>query len=225
MIKLAPSILAADFSVLGEEVAKVEQAGCEYLHLDVMDGMFVPNISFGIPVIASLRKSSKMIFDAHLMIEKPERYLEAFVNAGADIITIHEEAVENLDAAIDRIKSLGVKASVSICPETPVTVLRDILPKVDMVLLMLVHPGFGGQTLIPETIKKICELNEMRKSAGLTFDIEIDGGINCDNVGELIASGANVIVAGSSVFSGNVVENVLKFKEVFADASGGTKAR
>ncbi len=225
MIKLAPSILAADFTMLGQEINKVEQAGCDYLHLDIMDGMFVPNISFGPPVIQSLRKHSKLIFDVHLMIENPERYIENFVKAGADIITIHAEAVEDLKKTIDFIKSFGVKASVSIKPDTPVTALEEVLPLIDMVLIMTVHPGFGGQSLIPYTIEKIRKLREICDKSGYNIDIEVDGGIYIDNVGQLIEAGANVIVAGTSVFSGDSKKNVMKFKEVFTDASRGTEAR
>ncbi len=225
MIKLAPSILAADFTVLGEEIRKVEQAGCNYLHLDVMDGMFVPNISFGTPVIKSLRKISNLVFDVHLMVEKPERYIKDYIKAGADIITVHVEAVEDLKNAIVMIKEQGVKASVSIKPDTPISVLTDILPYVDMVLIMLVHPGFGGQSLIPSTIEKVKELRELCVKLGYDIDIEVDGGIGIANVGQLIEAGANVIVAGTSVFSGDSERNVREFKEVFVDAARGTEAR
>ncbi len=225
MIKLAPSILAADFTALGQEVNEVEKGGCEYLHLDVMDGKFVPNISFGPPIIKSLRKNSQLVFDVHLMVENPERYINDYVKAGADIITVHAEAVKNLKDAIAMIKAAGVKASVSICPATSLTMIEDILSEVDMVLIMTVNPGFGGQSLIPETIEKIRQLNQLCRQNNYCLDIEVDGGITTANVRTLIEAGANVIVAGTSVFSGDKKENIRKFKEVFADASGGTEAR
>lgn len=225
MIKLAPSVLAANFAALGQDINTVEQAGCEYLHLDVMDGMFVPNISIGPPVIRSIRKNSKLVFDVHLMVERPERYLKDFAEAGADIITIHAEAVEDLKKAIMAIKDLGIKASVSIKPETKVEVLIEVLPLIDMVLIMTVNPGFGGQSLIQHTIDKVRELRELCKRTGYDIDIEVDGGINIDNVATLIEAGANVIVAGTSVFSGDIKKNVMIFKEVFADAIGGTETR
>ena len=225
MIKLAPSVLAANFAALGQDINTVEQAGCEYLHLDVMDGMFVPNISIGPPVIRSIRKNSKLVFDVHLMVERPERYLKDFAEAGADIITIHAEAVEDLKKVIMTIKDLGIKASVSIKPETKVEVLTEVLPLIDMVLIMTVNPGFGGQSLIPHTIDKVRELRELCNRTGNDIDIEVDGGINIDNVATLIEAGANVIVAGTSVFSGDIKKNVMIFKEVFADAIGGTETR
>ncbi len=225
MIKLAPSILAADFAVLGQEIKKVEQAGCDYLHLDVMDGMFVPNISFGHPVIQSLRKISNLVFDVHLMVEKPERYIKDYIKAGADIITVHVEAVEDLKKAIAMIKEQGVKASVSIKPDTPISVLTDVLPSVDMVLIMLVYPGFGGQSLIPSTVEKVKELRILCEKLGYDIDIEVDGGISIANVGQLIEAGANVIVAGTSVFSGDSERNVMEFKGVFIDEARGAEAR
>ncbi len=225
MIKLAPSILAADFAVLGQEINNVEQAGCEYLHLDVMDGMFVPNISFGPPVIRSIRRLSKLVFDVHLMVERPERYIEEFVKAGADIITVHVEAVEDLNNAIAMIKALGVKASVSMRPDTPIESIKEFLPLLDMVLIMTVEPGFGGQMLLSHTIEKVRELKALCDKSGYSMDIEVDGGISINNVRELIDAGANVIVAGTSIFSGDRKVNIQKFKEVFADATGGTEAR
>ena len=200
MIIVSPSVLAADFSKLAEEVKKVEDAGAQYLHLDVMDGIFVPNISFGAPVIASLRKHSKMVFDVHLMITDPIRYIDDFVNAGADIITLHYESCDDPKAVVDYIRSKGVRASVSIKPATPAEVLFPMLSELDMVLVMTVEPGFGGQKLIPETIEKVRKIREYADKNGISIDIEVDGGIGGDNVKLLTDAGANVIVAGSAIF-------------------------
>ena len=200
MIIVSPSVLAADFSKLAEEVKKVEDAGAQYLHLDVMDGIFVPNISFGAPVIASLRKHSKMVFDVHLMITDPIRYIDDFVNAGADIITLHYESCDDPKAVVDYIRSKGVRASVSIKPATPAEVLFPMLPELDMVLVMTVEPGFGGQKLIPETIEKVRKIREYADKNRISIDIEVDGGIGGDNVKLLTDAGANVIVAGSAIF-------------------------
>jgi ribulose-phosphate 3-epimerase len=215
MIQLAPSILAADFTKLGEQIGLLEDTGIEYLHIDVMDGKYVPSISFGMPVIASIRKSSKLIFDVHLMIEEPFRYLEEFQKAGADIITVHAEACTHLHRTISRIKELGLKAGVAINPATSLDVLEYVLADLDMVLIMTVNPGFGGQTLIPNTLKKITELNEMIKIAGVSIDIEVDGGITVANVEEVLEAGANVIVSGTSVFKGNIKENTSEFQKKF----------
>ncbi len=200
MITVSPSVLAADFSKLGEEVKKVEDAGAEYLHLDVMDGIFVPNISFGACVISALRKHSKMVFDVHLMITDPIRYVDDFVKAGADIITIHYESCEDPLAVARYIRSKGVRASVSIKPKTPADVLFSMLGELDMVLVMTVEPGFGGQKLIPDTISKVRELRNYANANGIKIDIEVDGGIGADNLTMLTEAGANVIVAGSSIF-------------------------
>lgn len=215
MIQLAPSILAADFTKLGEQIGLLEDTGIEYLHIDVMDGKYVPSISFGIPVIASIRKSSKLIFDVHLMIEEPFRYLEEFQKAGADIITVHAEACTHLHRTISKIKELGLKAGVAINPATSLDVLEYVLADLDMVLIMTVNPGFGGQTLIPNTLKKITDLKEMIRKAGVSVDIEVDGGITVANVEEVLEAGANVIVSGTSVFKGNIKENTSEFQKKF----------
>ena len=200
MIIISPSVLAADFSRLAEDVAKVERAGAEYLHLDVMDGIFVPNISFGAPVISSLRKHSKMVFDVHLMITDPIRYIDDFVKAGADIITIHYESCDDPLSVARYIRSKGARAAVSIKPKTPAEVLFPMLKELDMVLVMTVEPGFGGQKLIPETIEKVRQLREYANAEGIEIDIEVDGGVGLDNLATLTEAGANVIVAGSSIF-------------------------
>ena len=200
MIKISPSVLACDFSKLGEEVKKVENAGAELLHLDVMDGMFVPNISFGPDVIRSVRKQSKMIFDVHLMIEEPIRYISNFVKAGADIITIHYESCENPKEVLEAIRVAGKKAAVSLKPATPASVLNDLLPYVDMVLVMTVEPGFGGQKFMVPMMEKVSAVREMIRSGGYDIDIQVDGGINAQTAKIAAEAGANVLVAGSSVF-------------------------
>ncbi len=208
---LSASILAADFTKLGEMIAEADNAGCQYIHYDVMDGMFVPNISFGIPVLKSIRGCTDKIFDVHLMIEQPERYIADFAAAGADIITVHAEACKHLDACIADIKSKGMMAGVALNPATPISVIEDILPELDMVLIMTVNPGFGGQKLIKYTLDKVRRLRELIKKRGLKTDIEIDGGATLDNVEEILDAGANIIVAGSAVFGGNITDNVESF--------------
>ena len=200
MIIISPSILAADFSSLGDEIRKIERAGAQYVHIDVMDGIFVPNISFGMPFISSLRKCSDIVFDVHLMITEPQRYIKDFVDAGADIITIHYESCDDPAAVIKEIKALGCRAAVSIKPATPASVLFPLLNELDMVLVMTVEPGFGGQKIIMEALDKVRAIREYANAKGIDIDIQVDGGITGENVKYATAAGANVVVAGSAVF-------------------------
>ena len=214
MMILAPSILAADFKELGKEIQTIEENGAQYLHFDVMDGMFVPSISFGVPVLESIRPATKLVCDAHLMVTEPIRYVEAFAKAGADLITVHLEACEDINATIERIRACGCKVGVSICPDTPVISVKNLLKKVDMILIMSVHPGFGGQAFIPESLDKIRELKAMIDAEGLCVDIQVDGGIYTHNVEEVIEAGANVIVAGSAIFKGDTENNKKEMLEI-----------
>lgn len=211
---LAPSILSADFSRLGECLSAVEKSGISILHIDVMDGMFVPSISFGFPVIESIRKNSSMIFDVHLMINEPERYVERFAESGADIITVHAEACRHLHRTIGQIKSLGKKCGVALNPATPLSALDYILEDVDMVLIMTVNPGFGGQKFIEAMYEKIRTLRERITVKNLPIDVEVDGGIKASNAGRAIEAGANVLVTGSAVFEGDIEMNVREFKNL-----------
>ncbi|MDY0212213.1 MAG: ribulose-phosphate 3-epimerase [Desulfuromonadaceae bacterium] len=202
MIKISPSILSADFARLGEEVQAVEQAGADYIHVDVMDGHFVPNLTIGAPVVKSLRPITSLPLDVHLMIENPDRYIPDFAAAGADIITVHQEAAIHLHRTIQLIHSLGKRAGVSLNPATPVGLLELILGEVDLILLMTVNPGFGGQSFIPFTLGKIAQMRTMIERSGRAIELEVDGGVKTDNIGELAAAGADVFVAGSAVFDG-----------------------
>ncbi len=196
---LAPSLLAADFSKVGEQLAQIKEGGAEYIHLDVMDGLFVPNISFGTPVIKSLRKCTDLFFDVHLMIDRPERYIADYVGAGAQLITFHYEATEDPRAVLEQIRASGVKAAISVKPGTPVEVLKDLLPLCDMVLIMTVEPGFGGQKFMANMLPKVEWLVKERETQALSFDIQVDGGVGKSNAADCVRAGANILVAGSSV--------------------------
>lgn len=209
MVKIAPSILSADFANLGRDVERISNAGAEFIHIDVMDGHFVPNISFGMPIIKAIRNKSDKVFDVHLMIENPSRYIDDFIDAGADLITIHYEAEKHLDRSIQYIKSKGKMVGVALNPATPVAVLKNIISEIDMVLIMSVNPGFGGQKFIEYSLDKIKEVKELSETYNKELLIQVDGGIDPSNVQKVIDAGANVIVAGSAVFkNGEIEENI-----------------
>lgn len=210
---LAPSVLGADFSRLGEQIRETREGGAAYLHLDVMDGIFVPSISFGMPVISAIRRCSDQVFDVHMMVQEPGRYVEAIKEAGADLICVHQEACLHLDRTIHQIKEAGLKAGVALNPATPVSVLDCILDLPDMFLLMSVNPGFGGQKFIPYTLDKIRSLRSKLEERGLTTNIEVDGGITLENVQSILKAGANVMVVGSGVFKGDALKNTQAFME------------
>ena len=214
MIKIAPSLLSADFSKLAEELKDIEKAGADLVHLDIMDGHFVPNITLGPGIVKSLRKDVNMVFDAHLMIENPDNYIKEFADAGCDIIVVHQEACTHLHRTIQNIKSHGIKAGVALNPATPIETIKYVLQDVDMVLLMSVNPGFGGQSYIPVVTEKIKELKALIDEMNLDIDIEVDGGVKPSNIAEVVNAGANVIVAGSAIFNaGNIDEAVKSLRE------------
>jgi ribulose-phosphate 3-epimerase len=211
-IKISPSILSADFSILGDEIKSLEQAGADLIHIDVMDGHFVPNITMGPPIIKMVRKCTKLPFDVHLMISPVEKYIKAFADAGSDIITIHPEATDNLKRAVGTIKSLGKKAGVSLNPKTPISALMDVINDIDLILIMSVNPGFAGQSFMSEVLPKVTELRKMINDKKLKIDIEIDGGINFETAPLAVKAGANILVSGTTIFSGSLKENIQKLR-------------
>lgn len=211
---LAPSMLSADFKILGEQLKQTEEAGAQYIHFDVMDGIFVPSISFGMPVLSSVKGATDQVLDVHLMVTEPVRYVKEFASCGADIITVHLEACEDLAATVEAIHACGVRAGISIKPGTPVEELIPYLDQADMFLIMSVEPGFGGQAFIPESLERIRQLRELLDERGLKKDLEVDGGIYHSNVAEVLEAGANVIVSGSGVYKGDIRKNVAEFMEI-----------
>ncbi len=211
-IKISPSILSADFSILGDEIKSLEKAGADLIHVDVMDGHFVPNITMGPPIIKMVRKCTKLPFDVHLMISPVEKYIKAFADAGADIITIHPEATDNLKRAVSAIKSLGKKAGVSLNPKTPISALMNVINELDLILVMSVNPGFAGQSFMSEVLPKVTELRKMINDNKLKIDIEIDGGINFETAPLAVKAGANILVSGTTIFSGSLKDNIQKLR-------------
>ncbi len=211
-IKISPSILSADFSILGDEIKNLEKAGADLIHIDVMDGHFVPNITMGPPIIKQIRKCTKLPFDVHLMISPVEKYIKAFADAGSDIITLHPEATDNLKRAVQTVKSFGKKAGVSLNPKTPISALMDVINDIDLILIMSVNPGFAGQSFMGEVLPKVTELRKMINDKKLKIDIEIDGGINFETAPLAVKAGANILVSGTTIFSGSLKDNIQKLR-------------
>ena len=211
-IKISPSILSADFSILGDEIKNLEKAGADLIHIDVMDGHFVPNITMGPPIIKQIRKCTKLPFDVHLMISPVEKYIKAFADAGSDIITLHPEATDNLKRAVQTVKSFGKKTGVSLNPKTPISALMDVINDIDLILIMSVNPGFAGQSFMSEVLPKVTELRKMINDKKLKIDIEIDGGINFETAALAVKAGANILVSGTTIFSGSLKDNIQKLR-------------